>query len=189
VILDPSISSDAEKRIAFSYRLDRSDYVEFSLFRVNQPEFRARYRNRFVINFFIWLFIGLALTGVMGKGLYDYVPRSAVFYVCLGLVVFGVSCLVFRRQIQRRSIRRAIGSNPGATFEGPVDLVMDGKGVECSSDGTHSTMDWRTIRRIEETPMHLFLMMSDLQALIIPKRDLTPELVSDVRRHVSIHLR
>lgn len=63
-----------------------------------------------------------------------------------------------------------------------MDLVLDDQGVDCRSDGTHSSMEWRTFRRVEETPTHLFLMLSELQALVIPKRDLSPELASEIVR-------
>lgn len=188
LILTFSISPDAEKRIAFSYQITRSDFIEFSISRANRPELKDRNRKSFFGNFLVWLVVGLGVMALFGKTMRNYVSSTSLLILWAIVVASCLSYLAFRKHFQRRSIQRAVGSRPGATFEGPVDLVLDGTGVECNSEGTHSTMEWRTIRRIEETPTHLFLMMSEVQALIIPKRDLSPELISDVRQYVGAHI-
>ena len=176
------LSFAEQKRIEFSYSIDRSDYIEFSLFRQNRPEARARYWKRFAVEFPVWVVIGLVLLALMRGVLENYVPRSAMFYICLGMMLLVLPCLVFRRQIQRFSIRQTIGSNPGATFEGRVDLALDDQGVDCRSDGTHSAMEWRAFHGVEESSTHIFLMLSEIQGLIIPRRDLSPELTSEIVR-------
>ncbi|OWJ66881.1 YcxB family protein [Inquilinus limosus] len=181
-ILSTPLSSVEQKRIEFSYSLDRSDYVEFSVSRANRPELRARNRKRFAVEFPVWVLIGLALLALMRGGLDKYITRSTVLFFCLGLMLVGLACIVFRQQILRRSIRRTIGSNPGATFEGRVDLTLDEQGVDCRSDGTRSRMEWRAFHGVEESPTHIYLMLSEIQGLIIPKRDLSPALTSEIVR-------
>ncbi|MGO1076168.1 YcxB family protein [Inquilinus sp. CA228] len=181
-ILNMPISSSAETRIALTYRLDRSDYIEFSLFCLSRTEVKIRGRKKFARSFVIWLLVGLALFAVMSDSVVGPVPRSTILYISFGIFLICVPYLVFRKHFQRRSIQRTIGSDPGATFEGQVDLVLDDQGVDCRSDGSHSLMEWRAFRRVEETPTHIFLLISDLQALIIPKRDLSVELASEIVR-------
>jgi hypothetical protein len=182
VDLSLPIASDAEKRIAFSYHITRFDFVEFSVFRANRPRSMSRYRTNFFVNFLIWMVAGFVIMAVFGKFVRSHVSSNLIFIFCAVVFIVGISCFVFRRWFLRAAIRRSVGSQPGATFEGVVDFVMDGRGIDCGSDGSHTAMEWRTLQRVEETSTHVFLMMSDIQGLIIPKRDLSPELVSEIVR-------
>lgn len=160
----------------------RSDYVDFSVFRAERPEAKARYWKSTFKTFLISLVFGLLFLAALGQSLRGNASSKSVLIYGLAAVVVFMAYLACRKFFVRASIRRAISEKPGATLEGNVDIVMDGEGVHCTSEGSRSTIEWGIVRQVQDTPTHIFLMVSDLQALLIPKRDLSPELASEIVR-------
>lgn len=52
-----------------------------------------------------------------------------------------------------------------------IEAVAEGLHAKC--DITESTVRWPGIRSVSETPDHVFVMLSDVQGYIIPKRRVT----------------
>lgn|GEM_PF-4419790 len=162
--------------------------MDFNIFRAERPEAKARYWKSFIKTFLVWLVIGLlGLAAVKNSTREQASSTSLLVYGAAAFAVF-IAYLACRKLLVRSSLRKAISSKPGAVLEGPVDIVMDDKGIECNGEGSRSMIEWRIVKRIEETPTHIFLMLSDIQALLIPKRDLSPELASEIARFSAQHL-
>jgi len=57
-----------------------------------------------------------------------------------------------------------------AIAEREVTLEFDGAGVQGGTAGLFSRIGWSAVRRVIETPRHLFIAISRREALIVPRR-------------------
>jgi hypothetical protein len=49
-------------------------------------------------------------------------------------------------------------------------------------------MDWSDVRRVEETPQHLYVILGTLQGVIIPKRGQDAATLDAVRTQLRAHV-
>ncbi|CPQ08552.1 membrane protein [Bordetella pertussis] len=77
-------------------------------------------------------------------------------------------------------MRRALGRQPDNPFLGRHTLDFGPRGVDDAA--------WEAVGQVEETASHLYLFISPLQGVIIPKRGQSADVLQAVRAQLRAHV-
>ncbi len=114
----------------------------------------------------------------------------------MAMVALSLLSLLFGIFIDRRlmaiNLRRARKSYvlPGNSiyFE-PVEMEFGDNGISIRREAGESTSCWNAVIKVSETPCHYFVYVSEISANIIPKRILTKDEDSELKRILDKHVR
>ncbi|PFG16231.1 YcxB-like protein [Propionicimonas paludicola] len=146
------------------FELTTEDFVAFSIYgALSAPAVQKR-SARLRIGASAAMFVGLGLAAGLQDGwLYGLVA---------GLIAAAVFWLIWPplwAWSTKRNVMR-LAESGGLGKPGPCRIWIDQYGVhDATPDGT-STVSWRGIDRVEETPSHAFIFVGPIQAYVIPKR-------------------
>ncbi|CFM13532.1 membrane protein [Bordetella pertussis] len=85
-------------------------------------------------------------------------------------------------------MRRALGRQPDNPFLGRHTLDFGPRGVDDAAAGASGTMPWEAVGQVEETASHLYLFISPLQGVIIPKRGQSADVLQAGRAQLRAHV-
>ncbi|PAX96850.1 hypothetical protein CKW48_14105, partial [Bordetella pertussis] len=91
-------------------------------------------------------------------------------------------------RLARGNVRRALGRQPDNPFLGRHTLDFGPRGVDDAAAGASGTMPWEAVGQVEETASHLYLFISPLQGVIIPKRGQSADVLQAVRAQLRAHV-
>ena len=103
-----------------------------------------------------WLFAGVVLH--LGDG-----PAAIA-----GLLLFYVLFFFLYIRLGRIIARKAY--LPDGSFKAPMRVTAEENGVRVESENYLTELKWKGIKRVVETPAHVFLMLDIMSGYVIPKR-------------------
>ena len=116
--------------------------------------------------------VTLAASGVLAWQLTDLVPDRAWWAVALDVLLLGSAASVVGWWIPRLRVRRARAA--GALTDEQVRIRFDDAGMHIErsdpSRGWRSRIVWSAVERIVPRNRHIYLHMSDVQAVSVPRR-------------------
>jgi hypothetical protein len=101
------------------------------------------------------------------RSLADLTTGAAPFWIYL-LMLVGPALALFHPQFL--SFRAARGYRRNAIADRDVTLDFTAHGVEGNTTDFESRIGWNGVKRLIETPTHLFVAVSEREALIVPRR-------------------
>lgn len=146
------------------YVLTNDDYRAFNHYAYDHaPGFAAVIARQRVIYTILFALITLIATLPL-EPWWLFLPVTAA----VALVIWLVWPRLIHGSIDGQ-LKRATGAGDLART-GPVWLRWDAERVYEDLQGLGSYVDWGRIERIGETPEHLFLMIGQVEAIIVPRR-------------------
>ncbi|SEK07811.1 YcxB family protein [Achromobacter sp. NFACC18-2] len=175
--------------------LTADDYADFAAYVYKRPELRRRrYRShlRFAILMIVALLAYLMWQTWDGKGpnwgllLPVYFQGLAVGLGILALLALSYEYLL--PGLVRMNTRRMLARQPDTLYLGRHELDFGPEGVTDTTATASGRMDWTDVRRVEETPEHLYVILGTLQGVIIPKRGQDAATLQAVRAQLRAHV-
>ena len=175
--------------------LTADDYADFAAYVYKRPELRRRrYRShlRFAILMIVALLAYLMWQTWDGKGpnwgllLPVYFQGLAVGLGILALLALSYEYLL--PGLVRMNTRRMLARQPDTLYLGRHELDFGPEGVTDTTASASGRMDWTDVRRVEETPEHLYVILGTLQGVIIPKRGQDAATLQAVRAQLRAHV-
>ncbi|MBX2803900.1 MAG: YcxB family protein [Myxococcales bacterium] len=94
--------------------------------------------------------------------------QSALWAAGLALMAGGVLAIVLAWRLPTMRIRRA--SQDGTLTRPHMRVTADQEGLELTRDAWRSHVSWSAVERVVSRPRHVFVHISDVQAIPIPRR-------------------
>ncbi|RAP59957.1 hypothetical protein A6B37_24785 [Achromobacter sp. HZ01] len=175
--------------------LTADDYADFAVYVYKRPELRRRrYRShlRFAILMIVALLAYLVWQTWDGKGP-DWARILPVYFegLAVGLGILAVLALAYEYVLPalvRKNTRRMLARQPDELFLGRHRLEFGPDGVSDFTAAASGRMAWSDVRRVEETPDHLYVILGTLQGVIIPKRGQDAATLEAVRAQLRAHV-
>ncbi len=150
--------------MTFSYQLERADVLAFHRFRTIGSCLRGGSH--------AWMLRGLALLA-LALALVEW--RTGDPPTVAGLLLFAVAILLFPRAYWALVLgrcRKAVDDPQNAFRMGRKTMTMTPEGLHIAEPGEESKLAWVNVIRVARTDDHIFLFVSTLQALVIPRASL-----------------
>jgi len=186
-------SAPAQARMDVDMTAD--DYADFAAYVYKRPELRRRrYRShlRFAILMVVALLAYLVWQTWDGQGPNWGQVLPAYFQgLAVGLGILAVLALAYEYVLPalvRKNTRRMLARQPDELFLGRHRLDFGPEGILDSTATASGRMDWSDVRRVEETPEHLYVILGTLQGVIIPKRGQDAATLDAVRAQLRAHV-
>ncbi|MNK14441.1 hypothetical protein D3C87_325640 [compost metagenome] len=175
--------------------LTADDYADFAAYVYKRPELRRRrYRShlRFAVLMVVALLAYLIWQTWDGKGP-DWGRLLPVYFegLAVGLGILAVLALAYEYVLPalvKMNTRRMLAKQPDTLYLGRHRLDFGPDGVSDSTATASGRMDWADVRRVEETPEHLYVILGTLQGVIIPKRGQDAATLEAVRAQLRAHV-
>lgn len=187
--------SDQPDQARMTVLMTADDYAEFAAYVYKRPELRRRrYRShlRFAILMIVALLAYLIWQTWDGKGP-DWGRILPVYFegLAVGLGILALLALAYEFALPplvRMNTRRMLKKQPDDLFLGQHRLDFGPEGISDTTATASGRMDWSDIRRVEETPQHLYVILGTLQGVIIPKRGQDAATLEAVRAQLRAHV-
>ena len=159
------------------YELDIDDLIEYNMHMFFSTDYGARIKRLVrTLLFFVFL-LGSALLYVIyyrTVSLTGIIVIIGIFFLAMLGVMYFVPHLL--RWNIMSNVRAAFGKgeNPGLTGEHNVEIREEG--IRSLSEYGWNTFPWRIVRKIDETEGHIFIFVSEAQAVLIPKKKVEGDL-------------
>ena len=175
--------------------LTADDYADFAAYVYKRPELRRRrYRShlRFGILMIVALLAYLIWQTWDGKGP-NWGAILPVYFqgLAVGLGILALLALAYEYVLPglvRMNTRRMLAKQPDTLYLGRHELDFGPDGVTDSTTSASGQMAWTDVRRVEETPEHLYVILGTLQGVIIPKRGQDAATLQAVRAQIRAHV-
>jgi len=175
--------------------LAADDYADFAAYVYKRPELRRRrYRShlRFGVLMIVALLAYLIWQTWDGKGP-NWGAILPVYFqgLAVGLGILALLALAYEYVLPglvRMNTRRMLAKQPDTLYLGRHELDFGPDGVTDSTASASGHMAWTDVRRVEETPEHLYVILGTLQGVIIPKRGQDAATLQAVRAQMRAHV-
>ncbi|MBB1625009.1 YcxB family protein [Achromobacter sp. UMC71] len=175
--------------------LTADDYADFSAYVYKRPELRRRrYLShlRFAILMVVVLLAYLVWQTWDGHGPNWSLVLPVYFEgLAVGLGILVLLALAYEFVLPglvRMNTRRMLAKRPDGLFLGRHELVFGVQGIQDTVAGASGQLAWGDVRRVEETPQHLYVILGTLQGVIIPKRGQDAATLDAVRARLREHV-
>lgn len=175
--------------------LTADDYADFAAYVYKRPELRRRrYRShlRFGVLMIVALLAYLIWQTWDGKGP-NWGALLPVYFqgLAVGLGILALLALAYEYVLPglvRMNTRRMLAKQPDTLYLGRHELDFGPDGVTDTTATASGHMAWSDVRRVEETPEHLYVILGTLQGVIIPKRGQDAATLQAVRTQMRAHV-
>ena len=116
-----------------------------------------------------WLVIAFVVSWLLQSSGSAWLPFAA-----------GVALVIGSYWLHTRRLRKLSEPDADGAVLGPCTLRFDVDGVHVSKPCARASYAWGSIQRISATPEHLFLWIDRLAAIIVPLRDVSPEMKAEL---------
>lgn len=176
-------------------QMTADDYADFAVYVYKRPELRRRrYRShlRFAVLMIVALLAYLIWQTWDGKGP-NWAQILPVYFegLAVGLGILALLALAYEfvlPSLVRMNTRRMLKRQPDELFLGRHQLNFGPEGITDTTATASGRMDWSDVRRVEETPEHLYVILGTLQGVIIPKRGQDAATLDRVRSELRAHV-
>ncbi|MFE0843243.1 YcxB family protein [Achromobacter insolitus] len=176
-------------------QMTADDYADFAVYVYKRPELRRRrYRShlRFAVLMIVALLAYLIWQTWDGKGP-NWAQILPVYFegLAVGLGILALLALAYEfvlPSLVRMNTRRMLKRQPDELFLGRHQLDFGPEGITDTTATASGRMDWSDVRRVEETPEHLYVILGTLQGVIIPKRGQDTATLDRVRGELRAHV-
>ncbi|CAB3697335.1 hypothetical protein LMG26685_05109 [Achromobacter mucicolens] len=175
--------------------LTADDYADFAAYVYKRPELRRRrYRShlRFGVLMIVALLAYLIWQTWDGKGP-NWGALLPVYFqgLAVGLGILALLALAYEYVLPglvKMNTRRMLAKQPDTLYLGRHELDFGTDGVTDTTATASGHMAWSDVRRVEETPEHLYVILGTLQGVIIPKRGQDAATLQAVRTQMRAHV-
>lgn len=175
--------------------LTADDYADFAAYVYKRPELRRRrYRShlRFGVLMVVALLAYLIWQTWDGKGP-NWGALLPVYFqgLAVGLGILALLALAYEYVLPglvKMNTRRMLARQPDTLYLGRHELDFGPDGVTDTTATASGRMAWSDVRRVEETPEHLYVILGTLQGVIIPKRGQDAATLQAVRAQMRAHV-
>lgn len=175
--------------------LTADDYADFAAYVYKRPELRRRrYRShlRFGVLMIVALLAYLIWQTWDGKGP-NWGALLPVYFqgLAVGLGILALLALAYEYVLPglvKMNTRRMLAKQPDTLYLGRHELDFGPDGVTDTTATASGRMAWSDVRRVEETPEHLYVILGTLQGVIIPKRGQDAATLQAVRTQMRAHV-
>lgn len=189
------MAASAPGQARMDVEMTADDYANFAAYVYKRPELRRRrYRShlRFAVLMVVALLAYLIWQTWDGKGP-NWGHILPVYFqgLAVGLGILAILALAYEfvlPSLVKMNTRRMLKRQPDDLFLGRHQLDFGPDGITDTTATASGRMEWSDVRRVEETPEHLYVILSTLQGVIIPKRGQDAATLEAVRAQLRAHV-
>ncbi len=167
-----------------SFDIGTEDMVAFnSYYYDTDPAVRKQLRRLRIFYPILCLIIGASLS--FNKGDWNW----------SGLIIFGAIALLwtifspmYGKGRWLKKVRKELVKPENSAWFGAREMVADDEKFWTVSEKSEETVMWDGIIKIGETPDHFFLFQTPRQAFVVPKQQITPAEVEELRSLFAKHI-
>jgi hypothetical protein len=166
-----SYSALADPLLTHSYEVVPTDLRAFQEYHLHRtPAFRRQYYGGLVCVAILTPLVMVLLVGLSSQrwGLAAVVGLS-------GAIVGSTVYPWLHRRARRKFVEQAVAGQADGGLFGAMEMQLAPTGLTVANRVARSLVDWAGVRSIEESPTHLYLYVSGVSAMIIPKRSFASE--------------
>lgn len=167
-----------------SYKVKEEDIVTFNLWHLKtMPKLvKTRNRSRLLVSGFY---------GAIGVGFFAF-DRSYWAFSWILIFLAVMWALFYPRVWERRLRKKVLKALKGREDHGVHSLEFEDEGVVAKNDIKEGWIPWENILRIVETGEHIFLYITEDNAVIVPREGLDDEeewneLCEEVREYAEVN--
>lgn len=165
------------------YQLTEDDLFNFNDFHQKHSPVAIKARRKSSISCGVAMFVVLAVLTTKDYG-FDIILIS-IFVIPAILV--GFLCSLYVKSHSKRFIRKAIREGKNISLNTPVTVELTIDEILSDSSLGESKMKWDVVERIEETDDYVYIYISSLSAIIVPKKKVKtdipiPELFGEIQK-------
>lgn len=146
--------------MTFTYMLTIDDMVAYNLHIYGRTLARRTQAATVIVSMAIGAFVWLVLRFEPPPVPYIAAAVAAGFFFVLLTVV--------RARAMAQNVRRMFGAKPDPTTFGSHRVTLDRDGVRIELEHIDARYDWEIVGDVVETPMHLFVHLGPVRAIVIP---------------------
>jgi len=147
------------------YQLTEEDLFNFNDFHQKHSPVAIKTRRKSVAACSISMFLVMTLLTI-----YEYgfsIGLTVIFAALSSFVGFLYS--IYFKSHSKRYLRKAIREGKNFSLNSPATVELTKDEILSNSSVGESKLKWDVVERIEETDDYIFIYISSLQAIIIPK--------------------
>ena len=153
--------------LILSYQLTEDDYFEFSYFTAWKASWNKKKRIIYFAKVSFFAFLG---STVLLYSLKKDFPKNLIVTIFVFLVLYISLLSLLIKDNYRRLARKIYNDPKNSNLFSVAELSFDENGIRAKDNFSDNQHSWSAITKISETPKHHFLYLSEITALIIPKR-------------------
>jgi hypothetical protein len=150
------------------------DIEAFNLHIAFSPRLRARWLRQFVA---IYLALCALLVGwnllAFGREGFDWVAHALAplaIISAMAAVLTPVSYALHRWNV-RRVVRTMVGRAPREDYLGRKRIEANAEGISVTGANSANRYGWGAVTGLQESPELLLVMLGEMMAIVVPKRD------------------
>ena len=148
--------------------------------RLSQPSLKSLISEFFIIFSIILIAQYLFTAKTFSEyGRYFFLEDGYIHFMMTVVVLFAFALIIQRISTMRKA-RRHFPNILGANEE--FEIYFNQLGIEHSSEGAFSRLEWAIVKYVLETKQHFFLGLGPYNAVIVPKRLFSDALQLDAFR-------
>lgn len=156
--------------VQIKFSLSKYDFVTFHEYQYwKSPQQRSK-RIKQLLRYFV--------TNLIIIGIITYTSwfsfGSSSYYIFVGVLVFGMILQFFTSKQKIKAHAEKLADDPdNAALFSERQILFSNAEIVVKDEFIETTIQWKGIIRLEETPDYFYLYITSNQALIIPKQVLT----------------
>jgi len=162
--------------MTFTYQLEAADWIAFNVHCLKNS--RVHRRQRF------WTCLGvpsaILVLGLIGSLVIQKDSGFAIASCVICVVVFFAYPKVYDDSILKR-LKRIMDDPENTKAFGRQTVTLSPDGYHSSRPGAEATIAWDHVVRLAETSDHVFLYLSAIDAIVIPRRSVEGASFEDVK--------
>lgn len=184
-----------EIKASMSVDLTADDYANFAAYIYKRPAMRRR---RYLSHLRFGVLMVVVLFGYLVWQTWDgHGPKWAIILptyfegLAVGLGILILLALAYEfvlPELIKMNTRRMLRKQPDELYLGTHRLDFGPEGIDDTTVKVSGRLPWDAVRRVEETPEQLYVLLSTMQGVIIPKRGQDAATLSAVRAVLRDHV-
>jgi len=170
------------------YTLTKQDLFEFNFFVGWASPEKRNFRIKYYLKSFLSSLLTVFLILIIGNK--KVTIDMILTFICLGLIIGFLGAHVGIYSNYKRKIERFLDDPSNSSFYTRTQLILSDSGIVNREESSETHYDWNAIIKKTETKDYIYLFLSSIQGIVIPKKTLNEkeksELIEILSRNIPL---
>ena len=158
--------------LSLPYAITMEDYVAFSLYHANHSPSNRKAKWRFMLlPSALWILSGLILASSFGWNATGMATLTIISLI--SLLWLPIAPMVW--QMKAKNKIKALYREGQLKEREALTLYITPIGIRTETEDGESSLKWSGVKQILTTPSHIYLYVSNINALVVPRSAFTSE--------------
>lgn len=181
------MNTKTQEQITIEYERTVEDIIEFNLFHMSHsPSIRRQALFVQVVVALLVFIVSLAIGYSLNLGQRVLTYFDYVLFLVLSTASFFMFPYLNRAEIIR-GFRKATNDGDNKAILGHQTVSLTPDHIFVKTQGTESKYTWASINKIAQNDKYIFLYISSINAIVIPKTFSTPSSLQEFVNYINVH--